>query len=110
MCGVIHDWDDDRSIAILTNCHRAMSDGSRLLIVESVVPTGNETCFSKFLDLNMMIMSGGRERSREQFRTLFAAAGLELTAIFPTMAPLSVIECTRKKGAHNRIESCAWYE
>jgi hypothetical protein len=98
LCGVIHDWDDDHSIAILRNCHRAMSDRSRLLVVEAVLPTGDETCFSKFLDLNMMIMSGGRERSREQFRDLFAVAGFELTAIVPTVAPLSVLECTRKKG------------
>jgi len=104
MCGVIHDWDDDHSIAILRNCHRAMADCGRLLVVESIVPTGNETCFSKFLDLNMMIMSGGRERSREQFRCLFAAAGFELTAIVPTMAPLSVLECTRKKGPTREAE------
>jgi hypothetical protein len=97
MCGVIHDWDDDHSITILKNCHRAMSDNGKLLVVESVVPTGNETCFSKFLDLNMMIMSGGRERTREQFHDLFAAAGFELTTIAPTVAPLSVLECTRKK-------------
>lgn len=104
LCGVIHDWDDDHSIAILSNCHRAMSDASRLLIVESVVSTGNQTCFSKFLDLNMMIMSGGRERSRDEFCTLFAAAGLELTGIFPTAAPLSVIECTRKRGPAKEVQ------
>ena len=98
MCGVVHDWDDDHSIAILRNCHRAMPESGKLLVVESVVPTGNESCFSKFLDLNMMVMSGGRERSREQFRDLFAAAGFELTTIVPTVAPLSVLECTRKKG------------
>jgi O-methyltransferase/methyltransferase family protein len=97
MCGVIHDWDDEHSIAILRNCHRAMPDGGRLLVVESVVPDGNETCFSKFLDLNMMVMSGGRERSREQFSDLFAAAGFELATIVRTVAPLSVMECTRKK-------------
>jgi hypothetical protein len=74
-----------------------MPDGGRLLVVESVVPDGNETCFSKFLDLNMMVMSGGRERSREQFRDLFAAAGFELGTIVRTVAPLSVMECTRKK-------------
>jgi len=81
-----------------------MSDSGKLLVVESVVPTGNEACFSKFLDLNMMIMSGGRERSREQFRDLFAAAGFELTTIVPTVAPLSVLECTRKKGPTKEAE------
>jgi len=105
MCGVIHDWDDDHSITILRNCHRAMSDSSRLLIVESVVPAGNETCSSKFLDLNMMVMSGGRERSREQFRDLFVAAGFELTSIVPTVARLSVLECTRKKGPTDKMKA-----
>jgi hypothetical protein len=104
MCGVIHDWDDEHSITILRNCQRAMPDSGKLLVVESVVPTGNEACFSKFLDLNMMIMSGGRERSRGQFRDLFAAAGFELTAIVPTVAPLSVLECTRRKGPAEQAE------
>ena len=104
LCGVLHDWDDEHSIAILRNCHRAMLDGGRLLVVESVVPPGNEACFSKFLDLNMMVMSGGRERSSEQFRDLFAAAGFELTTIVPTVAPLSVLEGTRKKGPTKEAE------
>jgi ubiquinone/menaquinone biosynthesis C-methylase UbiE len=104
MCGVIHDWDDENSITILRNCHRAMPEGGKLLIVESVVPTGNEACFSKFLDLNMMVMSGGRERSREQFRDLFAAAGFELTAILSTVTPLSVLECSRREGPTEQAE------
>jgi SAM-dependent methyltransferase len=92
LCGVIHDWDDDHSIRILKNCRRAMNSNGRLLLVETVVPEPGANCFSKLLDLNMLVMTGGRERTKSEFCTLFNAAGYKLTRIVPTMAPQSVIE------------------
>ena len=71
---VIHDWDDERSIAILKNCHRAMSPNGKLFVVEAVIPPGNEPFFHKFMDLNMLVMTGGRERTEAEYRTLFEAA------------------------------------
>jgi SAM-dependent methyltransferase len=64
LCGVIHDWDDPRSIRILRNCRRAMARKGRLLIVDMVVPDTDAMSFSKLLDLNMLAMTGGRAHQR----------------------------------------------
>jgi hypothetical protein len=92
LSGVIHDWNDDHGTRILKNCRRAMARNGRLLLVEMVVPDADANSFSKLLDLNMLVMTGGRERTQSEFRTLLAAAGYRLTKMVPTMAPQSVIE------------------
>jgi hypothetical protein len=89
---IIHDWDDERATRILRNVSRAMGDGGRLLLVESVLLPGNEPSFAKLLDLTMLVIPGGMERTEEEFRRLFAAAGFQLTRIVPTAAEVSVIE------------------
>lgn len=94
---IIHDWDDARALAILKNCHRAMPETGKLLLVEMVVPSGNEPHFGKIQDLEMLLSSGGLERTAEEFRALFAAAGFELTRIIPTASPISVIEGVKTK-------------
>jgi SAM-dependent methyltransferase len=91
---VIHDWDDREAVAILANCRDAMRSGSRVLVVETVIPAGNGPCFGKWLDL-MMLVVGGRERTEEQYGELFSAAGLRLTRIVPTAHEVSVIEGVR---------------
>jgi SAM-dependent methyltransferase len=91
---VIHDWEDGEAIAILKNCRDAMQPGGRVLVVETVIPSGNEPCFGKWLDL-MMLVVGGRERTREQYGDLFSAAGLRLTRVVPTAHEVSVIEGVR---------------
>jgi SAM-dependent methyltransferase len=91
---VIHDWEDGEAIAILKNCRDAMQPGGRVLVVETVIPAGNEPCFGKWLDL-MMLVVGGRERTREQYGDLFSAAGLRLTRVVPTAHEVSVIEGVR---------------
>jgi hypothetical protein len=92
---IIHDWDDEKSVAILGNCRRAMGDGARLLVVEGIVPPGNEPSVSKFFDLAMLVLPGGMERTEPEYRELFAAAGLRLTRIVPTRTWVSVIEARR---------------
>jgi hypothetical protein len=92
LSGVIHDWDDERAIRILGSCRRAMTRNSRVLLVDMVVPDNGVNCFTKLLDLNMLVMNGGRERTETEFRTLLDASGYKLTKIVPTMAPQSVIE------------------
>ena len=89
---IIHDWDDDKSITILRNCRRAMGQGGKLLIVEGVVPPGNEPSVSKFFDLAMMALPGGMERTEEEYRQLVEAAGFQLTRIVPTRTWVSVLE------------------
>lgn len=93
---IIHDWDDEKSLVILRNCHRAMKPGAKLLLVESVIPTGNDPFGAKFLDLTMMLIPGGLERTAEQFRDLYAEAGFELTRIVPTSTEISVLEGIKK--------------
>jgi hypothetical protein len=89
---IIHDWNDEQSVAILKNCHQALPDKGKLILVEAVVPATSEPHFSKFIDLNMMIMTGGRERTESQFRKLYEDSGFTLTRIVPTESPFSVIE------------------
>jgi O-methyltransferase domain/Dimerisation domain len=96
LCGVIHDWDDRRAIAILRNCRRAMAEKGRVLIVDMVVPDTDAMSFSKLLDLNMLAMTGGQERTKAEFRALLDAADYKLTRIIPTMAPQSIIEAMTK--------------
>jgi hypothetical protein len=92
---IIHDWTDDQSVTILKNSHRALPENGKLVLVEAVVPAGNEMHFSKFMDLNMLVMTGGRERTEAEFRDLYERAGFRLTRIVPTESPFSVIEGVR---------------
>lgn len=92
---IIHDWDDERAVKILKNIHAAMADGGKLLLIESVVPAGNEPSFSKGMDLQMLVMTGGRERTASEYRDLFAAGGFTLTRVIQTQSPLSIIEGTK---------------
>lgn len=92
---IIHDWDDQQSVAILKNCRSAMANGGKILLVESVIRPGAATSFSKFMDLNMLVMTGGRERTETEYRALLDAAGLNLTRIIPTRTEMSVIEAVR---------------
>jgi hypothetical protein len=89
---IIHDWDDERAATILKNIRSAMNPGGRIILLESVVAPGNQPDFAKLIDLEMLLMPGGRERTEQEFRDLFARAGFELTRITPTKSPLSVIE------------------
>ena len=89
---IIHDWDDARSLTVLRNCRRAMGDDARLLVIEQVVPPGNDPSLSKLYDLHMLVLSGGRERSEDEYRDLLAASDLRLARVIPTGIPRSVIE------------------
>jgi hypothetical protein len=89
---IIHDWDDDKSIVILRNCRKALPAKGKLLVVESVIPPGNDPDFGKLLDLAMLVIPGGKERTAAEFRGLYQAAGFQLTRIVPTKSPVSIIE------------------
>src|SRR5262245_26830873 len=96
---VIHDWDDEHATAILKNCGRAMSLSGRLLIVEGIYPPridpSDECRGAASNDVNMLVCTGGRQRSEDEFRSLLHAAGLKLTRIVPTPARVGVIESVR---------------
>ncbi len=88
---VVHDWNDENTVRFLANCRKAAGSKGRVLVVEFVIPTGNEPNFGKWLDL-MMLCYGGKERTVDEYRTLYEKAGLELTRVAPTRMPISVIE------------------
>jgi DNA-binding transcriptional ArsR family regulator len=90
--GVFHDWEDDGSLAILRSVRRAIPQTGTLLVVDRVLGGPNATLESKLADLNMLVLPGGRERSLDEFRSLFAGAGFELVGSTPTASPLEVIE------------------
>lgn len=93
MSHILHDWSDEECVQILKNVRRSIATTGRLLVVEMVVPTSNEFSFSKWMDIDMMIMyPAGRERTASEFQEMFQAAGFRLTRIVPTAAPVSVIE------------------
>jgi hypothetical protein len=92
---IIHDWYDDKDQVILGNIRKNMSDDAKVLIIETVVPKGNDPHFSKIIDLEMLAAPGGMERTAEEFEKLLAASGLKLTRIIPTQGLMSIIEAVK---------------
>ena len=89
---IIHDWDDKRAITILRNIRNQMQPNGKVIIVDCVVPENNDPDFSKFFDLNMMVMTGGKERTEKEFAQLLSAAGFKLLRVIPTKVPTSIVE------------------
>ena len=92
LCGVLHDWHDERAAVILCNCREALPKNGRLLIIETIVPETDSASFSKLLDINMLVMTSGRERTKSEFYLLLSRAGFRIKRITPTLAPHSIIE------------------
>jgi hypothetical protein len=91
---IVHDWEDEESVAILRSCRRAIAPGGSVLVVERLLGGPNEAPRAKFSDVNMMVAPGGRERTLEEYGTLLDAAGFRLRAETPTSSGHSVIEAT----------------
>jgi hypothetical protein len=89
---IVHDWDDETAIAILRRCREAIVDTGKLLVIERVIRPANEPDPAKFLDLTMLVMLGGRERTAEDFERIYAEAGFRLTRVISTGSGLSIIE------------------
>lgn len=87
---ILHDWNDDEVIQILRNCRQAISAHGKLLHIGEVLKPSNEPDFGKWLDLNMLIQLTGRERTKTEFRELYAVAGFKLTRVIPTEGPTIV--------------------
>ena len=88
---ILHDWSDEDSIGLLTNVRNVATPDARVMVVESVIPETPEFDLGKWMDLNMMVMAGGRERTAAEFRKLFDQAGFALDEIVPTRSPLSIV-------------------
>jgi hypothetical protein len=92
LSNVIHDWNDERAAAILRNVRAAMAPGARVLIIETLLPPGNEPHPGKIADLQMLIISGGRERTLDEYHTLLGSSGLAPGRVIATDSPVSVVE------------------
>jgi len=90
--------------------HRALAANGKLILVEAVVPSGSEPHFSKFMDLNMLVMTGGHERTEAEFRRLYEVSGFRLTRIVGTESPFSVIKCDRRRASlvGGRLGQTVW--
>ncbi len=89
---ILHDWEDSKCLTILENIKKVMPKNGKLLLAEAVVPESGEPHFSKFFDLIMLTMTGGRERTEAEWTTLLSKAGFKIEQIIPTESFLSIIE------------------
>ena len=94
MKAIIHDWEDESALKILRNCRRAIRKGGKLLVMDNVLKPSNEpdSNLGRFVDLGMLILVTGRERTEAQFASLLRAGGFALTRVIPTTAYMSIIE------------------
>ncbi|GAC1468287.1 MAG: hypothetical protein PVSMB2_36510 [Ktedonobacteraceae bacterium] len=94
--GVIHDWDDERAIAILARCHQAMKPQGKVLLVERVIVTGSTPELLVLeSDVQMLVLPGGKERTEAEYRALLEAVGFKLTKLIPVLRPYYIIEAVR---------------
>ena len=89
---IIHDWSDELCVTILKQIRQVIPASGRLLIIETIVPEGNDPSPSKLFDMFMMALPDGMERTEAQFRALFAASGFELKSITPSRSPVAIID------------------
>ncbi|MEO6966393.1 MAG: methyltransferase [Acidobacteriaceae bacterium] len=89
---VIHDWDEGQCLTILGNCRRVMNHDARLLLVEMVLPSGDTPHPGKMLDMVMLSMSGGQERTAAEYGALLGKAGFRMIRVVPTASPVSIVE------------------
>ncbi len=95
MKSILHDWDDERALAILQCCCRSGSKNAKVILVETVIAPGNEPHMAKWLDIEMLLLPGGRERTEAEFGELFSRAGFRLTRVVGTKSPVSIIEAQK---------------
>ena len=89
---ILHDWNDEDAAAILRSCRRAIGPNGTLVVVEHLIEPCNTGLEGKLMDLNMMVMTGGVERTHEQYVSIFQEAGFRLVRVTPTRTPVSIIE------------------
>jgi SAM-dependent methyltransferase len=92
LSNILHDWDDETSVAILRRCRDALNPGGRLLVVEAVLPDSDAPHPAKIHDVLLAVCTNGSERTESEFTALFEPAGLELTRIIPTESAVSILE------------------
>jgi hypothetical protein len=93
MKNIIHDWNDEKAQVILKNIRKAMKPTSKLLIMEALIASDSTYQYAKFLDLTMMLITGGKERTEKQFRELLEGCGLKLQNVYNREKRHSILEC-----------------
>jgi hypothetical protein len=101
MSHILHDWSVDRCTEILKNFHNAMKPDSKLLIVEMIVPPGNQPSIAKILDLEMLVTTGGKERTESEYKMLLESSGYHLTKIVSIEESVSVIEARQSTDSES---------
>jgi hypothetical protein len=94
MSKILHDWDDKSCSRLLASIATAARPGARLVVLEQVVPDGDQPHISKMLDLTMLVTTAGKERTAAEFQELFASADSRLDQIVQTPTPLPILEAT----------------
>jgi hypothetical protein len=89
---IIHDWAEPEAMKILKNCRAAVNPRGKLLLVELVIAPGNAADLGKVIDLEMLVIAGGRERTEAEYGQLLASAGWRLLRVIPTRSPAQIIE------------------
>jgi ubiquinone/menaquinone biosynthesis C-methylase UbiE len=93
---LLHDYDDDDCLRMLNNVRRAMAPDARVVVLEKTVPTDDTPGPGRWLDLHVMLLTGGRERTEEEYRALFTKAGLRLARVLPTAhQAVEIVEAVR---------------
>jgi hypothetical protein len=89
---ILHDWDDQHAIELLQKLRVVMPNGSKLLVIERLIVPDNQPSPSKGLDIAMLVLTGGKERTREQYRDLLASAGFSLRCVTDASLGISLME------------------
>lgn len=92
---ILHDWDDERCTLLLSHCAKAMRPGGRVVVVELVLPDVDQPGLAPLMDINMLALVPGRERTQAGYAKLFEAAGLKLANVIQTKTPFVVLEATK---------------
>ena len=93
---ILHDWTDEECVRILSRCRESLAPGGKVLIVEMLVPEEIRPDFVMLMDLNMLVMTGGRERTAKEFEKVLSDAGFQMTRVIPTNSPFALIEASPK--------------
>ena len=91
---VIHDWPEEDAVRILKNVRTAARAGARVLLCEFVIPDHDRDFHGKWVDIEMLVVAGARERTADEYRRLFDQAGYRLNRVVDTVSPLSIVEAS----------------
>jgi hypothetical protein len=94
---ILHDWDDDEAVTILKRCRESIRSGGKIVVVEILLGEVGEPPMGPLMDLNMMVMVTGRERTLDEYHRLIEKAGFHLSKVKPIGSPMAVIEATANR-------------